>query len=177
MNTLKKLICIILISMQAPFAWSQDCTAHFEAEAGPDIDVCEGGTVVFGSTMGGDATEAVWKGGKGFFEPNRNTLNAEYTPSEDETGTTVVLTLEASNHKFSSCPAAKSSIKLTVNSIVVVNAGDDIRVCAGNTVHLRGAVTQGKAKSTAWITNGSGTFDDVHRLDAIYTPSKDDIEK
>src|SRR5258706_7955581 len=89
----------MLLVMLSPHVKSQDCKTHYEANAGPDINVCEGGTVQLNGTFGGDATEATWHGGKGIFLPGRNSAETEYTPAAEETGKNVVLTLMADNPK------------------------------------------------------------------------------
>jgi len=61
---------------------AQDCKAHFEVNAGPNIDVCESGTVQLHGIIGGDATTAAWRGGKGTLIPagflwKQNTLRQQ----------------------------------------------------------------------------------------------------
>ncbi|MGB3074192.1 MAG: hypothetical protein WBB36_02665, partial [Chitinophagales bacterium] len=165
------IISNLFISRQAN---SQDCS--FSVNAGPGIDVCSGGQVNLGGTIGGDATKAGWRGGKGIFEPNRETPNAHYTPHASEAGTTVLLILVASNPDKPSCMPVRDEIKIVVNQEIKADAGVDQRICSGNTVSLHGSVTPGKAKETTWITNGTGTFDAPHKADAVYTPSSDDIK-
>src|SRR5438094_330962 len=86
---------------------AQDCKGHFEVNAGPDIDVCEGGTVQLHGIIGGDATKAAWRGGKGTFTPGRFSVETEYTPSEEEKSSGLVLTLVASNPDMKDCPPAR----------------------------------------------------------------------
>jgi len=74
--TLKSVLPGILLSACTMGLHAQDCNAHFEVNAGPDINVCETGSVNLGATTGGDVTRASWHGGKGTFVPNRNTLDA-----------------------------------------------------------------------------------------------------
>lgn len=155
-------------------AYGQDTIADYKVQAGPDIDVCEGGIVILNGELGGDATQGVWRGGRGTFHPDRQALNAEYTPSPEETGKTLVLTLVASNPKKKAMPG-RDELKVIVNEQPKADAGIDQRVCAGNKVQLNGKVEK-KYKSVLWKTNGSGTFDDDKKLDAVYTPSKKDIE-
>ncbi len=161
--------CLASLSIRA-----QNCNAKFEVNAGPDIDVCENGSVGLNGIIGGDATEAIWRGGKGTFAPDRKALNAEYTPAQEEIGSGVVLILVASNSKMKDCQPARSEIKITVNSQPKANAGDNIRACEGKPIELHGSIT-GKAKKTSWVSHGSGTFENENSLIATYHPSEKDI--
>jgi len=157
-------------------AQTTDCNANFEVHAGPGIDICIGGTVNLDGIIGGDATRASWRGGKGQFIPNKSVLNPQYIPDTSEAGKTVILLLVASNPDMPNCPPVRDEIKIVVNEEVKADAGPTQRVCPGNMVQMHGSV-KGMAKETKWITNGSGTFDNSHKLDGWYTPSDDDLQK
>src|SRR4051812_1694825 len=110
---------------------SPSATAQCYVNAGPDIDVCMEGTVQLHGTFEGNVSSVSWIGGKGTFEPNRQMLEAEYTPSADEAGTDVLITLVA-NAK-NGCPSEmKDEIKLTVNTPVKAIAGKDMHLCMGD---------------------------------------------
>jgi hypothetical protein len=170
----KRIGTLILGSSFAFSMHAQNCNAKFEVNAGPDIDVCENGSVGLNGIIGGDATEAIWRGGKGTFSPDRKALNAEYTPSAQEIGNGVVLILVASNPKMKDCTPERSEIKITVNSQPKVNAGDNVRACEGKQVTLHGTVT-GKAKKLLWVSRGTGSFENENSADAVYHPSEKDI--
>lgn len=172
----KTSIIILSIGMMLLFnsIYAQDCSGKFEASAGPDIDVCQTGQVNLYSTIGGEVSRVEWQGGSGTFTPDRKTLEIHYVPSADEVGKDVVLTLVADNPRIN-CPPAKSSITVKVNSQPEADAGPEQQhLCANETLPLHGQVT-GKAKTVLWTTNGSGTFDDPQKADAVYTPSQKDI--
>lgn len=154
---------------------SQECNAKFEVNAGPDIEVCENGTVNLNGIIGGDATQSVWRGGKGIFIPDRNTLNAEYTPSPDEIGSGVVLILVASNPKLK-CTPARNEIKITVNSQPKAVAGGNLNACQGQPFLLNGKIL-GKTQKTEWISNGTGKFEDPSNLNTKYFPSEKDARE
>lgn len=154
-------------------AKSQDCNSKFEANAGPDIDVCEDGQVNLDGMIGGEATNVHWKGGAGIFTPNRETLQAHYVPAPEEFGKDIVLTLEANNPSLK-CPSVTSTTLIRVNSQPEVNAGGDQEICKNEKVLLKGTV-KGRAKSLSWKTNGSGKFDNSTNANANYTPSENDI--
>ncbi len=166
-------VCIQLFSSRP--AGAQPCTKHFEVNAGPDIEVCSGGSVGLGGSIGGDANTATWRGGTGTFSPDRNTVDAEYTASVSEHGTTVVLILVAKNPAFADCLPERDQMSITVNEEVKVNAGGDQQVCGNQPVKLHGTVS-GKAKLITWITRGSGSFDNPHNAEAVYTPSDADVK-
>ncbi len=153
---------------------AQDTISRYTAIAGPDIQVCTGGSVMLNGEMGGEATQATWRGGKGVFIPGRNFLQAEYTPAAEEAGKTVVLILVTSDSVKKGLPG-RDEIKISVNEEPKANAGPDLRICAGEPVLLHGTVEK-KFKSVEWKTNGSGSFDKAGNLETVYTPSQKDIE-
>lgn len=165
---------MMLISTIA-FSQEKDCTARFEVNAGPDIDVCEGGQVNLFGVIGGDATKVVWRGGKGEFTPSREVLEIHYVPTPEEYESGVVLILVASNPKID-CPPARSQVHVRVNNQPKADAGSNQKICSGNTATMKGKVV-GKAKEIIWKTNGSGKFDNVNKLEAVYTPSEKDIDQ
>ena len=162
--------CLLLFSIKG---YGQDTLVKYEMNAGPDIDVCEGGSVNLRGEIGGDAVVGVWRGGKGTFVPNRNSLETEYTPSPEEYGKTLVMTLVVSNPDKKAMPG-RDEMKISVNEQPKADAGPDQRICAGETIKVSGKVEK-QFKSVEWKTNGSGKFDDAHKADAIYTPSAKDI--
>lgn len=147
----------------------------FEVNAGPGIDVCNGGQVNMFGKIGGDATTAFWRGGKGTFTPDRNSLEVHYTPDPSETGTTVFLMLIASNPAMPNCQPQRDEIKIVVNEEVHANAGGNKSTCTADPVQMNGTV-KGHAKENIWSTNGSGKFDNPYHADAIYFPSDADIK-
>ena len=58
----------------------------------------------------------------------------------------------------------------------VVDAGDDQSHCADTTltIQLDGMIEQ--VSGASWTTDGSGTFNDNEALDALYTPSEEDLD-
>lgn len=153
---------------------TKTCVARFEVNAGPEIDVCEVGSVGLSGLLGGDASRGVWRGGKGTFDPNRNTLTAEYTPDSSEYGTTVVLTLVGDNPNYPECPKARDLTRIHVNLQPKVTAGENQKVCQGVPVKLKGRLVSGKAKMLRWTSSGTGTFEDAGKAETVYTPSEVD---
>ncbi len=147
------------------------CGATYEVNAGPDIDVCESGIVGVNGILAGDATRGVWRGGKGVFTPDRNSIAMEYTPDSSEYGNTVMLTLVGDNPNFPDCPKGRDDIQIRVNMQPKVEAGKNKKVCQAQPVPLQGKLLSGKAQRLQWTSNGTGTFDDASKEDAIYTPS------
>lgn len=172
----KILSLFVLLGIGNNELYTQNCKANFEADAGPDIDVCEGGSVNLNGIIGGDANKAVWRGGKGTFNPNRNALQVEYTPDSSEIDHSVVLTLVASNPDFSDCIPGRDAITITVNSQPVLEAGVNTIICPGQSVELSGKLISGKAEKYIWKTAGTGTFSDNKNLNTTYFPSEADIQ-
>jgi len=66
-----------------------------------------------------------------------------------------------------------SNISIEVASAPLVNAGNDLSICAGQTASLSGNAQNATAYS--WTTTGNGTFSNPNTLNPIYTPGTNDI--
>ncbi|MBL7889079.1 MAG: proprotein convertase P-domain-containing protein, partial [Bacteroidia bacterium] len=125
--------------------------------AGSNATICSGSTYTLAGTMGGGATSVTWStSGTGTFS-SASALNATYTPSAaDIAAGTVTLTL-TTNDPAGPCPAATSSMILTISPAATVSAGSNATICSGSTYTLAGTMGGG-ASSITWTTSGTGTF-------------------
>ncbi len=146
----------------SPTAFAGDdqslCANNAEAELLGVITIASGGT---------------WSGGAGNFSPSINSLHAFYTPTPEEiTAGTVTLTLTTTGND--NCNSVSDNMILNFTPAPKANAGLDRTVCANAAdVSLNGTITV--ASGATW-SGGSGTFfPDINTLNAIYTPSADDI--
>lgn len=135
-------------------------------DASPDIRTCEDGTVSLSGLVLGGASTGHWVGGLGVFDPDRQTLNANYTPDPSEAGTTVTLTLVSD--ATVSCPSVTDDINISVDQLPSVDAGIDISTCVNGTVTLSG-ISSGGTASVLW-SGGAGVFSDPTSLTSDYTP-------
>ena len=144
------------------------------ANAGADAAICQSTSYTLSGSIGGSATTLLWTtSGSGSFN-NAALANAIYTPSiADNTAGSVTLYI-TTNDPIGPCSFTIDSMLLTINPPVTANAGVDATICAGDTYTLSGSVGGG-ATSSAWTTNGSGTFDNAALPNATYTPSSTDI--
>ncbi|REK07987.1 MAG: hypothetical protein DWQ39_00015 [Bacteroidetes bacterium] len=144
------------------------CNDPVVVDAGPDISVCIFGDVTLSGLISGAVSTGEWLGGLGTFDPDRNDLNAVYTPHPSEVGTTITLTL-LSTVPGGLCTQESDEVNITVDNFYSLDAGPDIRVCQNGEVGLNGIVFDGPV-AIEW-TGGAGTFDpDRYTLTAIYTP-------
>ncbi|NNF02139.1 MAG: hypothetical protein HKN22_05605, partial [Bacteroidia bacterium] len=94
-----------------------DGSGGVTANAGGDQSFCSFGingvgTVGLAGSVGGGGNP-VWVGGLGNFDPNRFDVNALYTPDSSEYGSTVTLTLVATDPS-GTCPSDSDDVVLTV---------------------------------------------------------------
>ncbi|MFH2143891.1 MAG: PKD domain-containing protein [Bacteroidota bacterium] len=143
------------------------------ANAGTDITICSNNpTVILNGTVTG-ATGGQWTGGLGFYNPNGNTLNAAYTPTQTEINFgSVTLTLTTTGN--GSCIAVTDEMTIFFTPSPTVNAGSDQIVCGNNAnVTLDGSITI--ATGGHW-SGGSGTYSpNDNTLNAVYTPTAGEI--
>jgi len=147
-------------------------TASPTVNAGSDASACSNNPNI---TLGGTVTVATggaWTGGLGTFTPDRNTLNAVYTPTAAEKSTGVTLTLTTTG--MGTCNAVNDQVKLSYTASPTASAGADDQVCGNKaTVTLNGSVTG--ATGGTWI-GGTGTFNpNANTLNAQYIPSAAEI--
>lgn len=69
---------------------------------------------------------------------------------------------------------AQQSTSIIVDLPATVSAGSDQSLCSPVAFTLNGSVG-GSATSATWTTNGDGSFDDIHSLNAVYTPGANDL--
>ncbi len=115
------------------------------------------------------ATGVQWTGGLGVFNPNSATATATYTPTTAEINNgSVILTLTTTGN--GTCTAATDQVTIFFTPSPTVNAGNDITVCANNSVAtLNGSFTI--ATGAAW-SGGTGSFSPNNiAANATYTPS------
>ncbi len=143
------------------------------ANAGTDITACSNNaTVILNGAVTG-ATGGQWTGGLGLYNPNGNTLNAAYTPTQSEINAGSV-TLMLTTTGNGSCLAVNDQMTIFFTIAPTVNAGADQVVCGNNAhVTLNGTVTV--ATGGHW-SGGSGTYNpNDNTLNAVYTPTAGEI--
>ncbi|MBI3501119.1 MAG: PKD domain-containing protein [Bacteroidetes bacterium] len=151
-------------------------TQGITANAGANQTVCgNNSTVSLNGNVSGGSTTGIWStSGSGGFIPGNTTLNGNYIPSNADTATgKVTLTLTSTNN--GGCPAAVSSMTVTITHAPTANAGADQTVCANNAdVALNGSVNS-SATGGNWASSGTGTFTpNSSTLNAVYHPSAAD---
>jgi hypothetical protein len=129
--------------------------------AGGNQTICSGSTATMAGSFGGGATSAVWtSSGTGGF--SNNTPTAVYTPSAGDISAGSVVLTYTTNDPAGPCPAASSSMTLTINLAATANAGATVVVCQSATpsaITLSGASVGGGASTGAWsIVSGGGTL-------------------
>ncbi len=145
------------------------------ASAGPDQLLCGNSTVTLAGSVGLVAPFANWSStGTGTFN-NTSNLNAEYTPSAADVLNGSVILILTTNDPAGPCVAAKDSMTVSFLQAPIVSAGTTQNLCVNTTsVNLSGSIS-GTATSATWSTLGSGSFNNNSLLNAVYTPSANDI--
>jgi hypothetical protein len=135
------------------------------ANAGADQTVCASNpAVTLNGSFSGSATSASWSGGTtSGFNPDRNTLNATYTPTATEIAAgSVELTL-TTNDPAGSCNAASNSMTIHINANPSVEISL-VDACAG-TAHLH-----------ATVTGGNGTIHYFWKKNTVAIPNSDSAD-
>jgi gliding motility-associated-like protein len=135
-----------------------------------DVIICKGETAKLNGTISSGASTGAWTGGAGVFTPDRNVLDAVYTPTAaEEAAGTVTLTLE-SEDPAGPCVKASNPLIITFFPGVTADAGPDQLICIGGTAKLIGTAT-GPSTGGSW-SGGTGTYVPANTdPQAVYTPS------
>jgi gliding motility-associated-like protein len=141
------------------------------ANAGPDQSTCEGTSYMIMGASAQNYTSVLWTDNGMGTLTGSNTLTPVYNPAAGETGQ-VTLTLTVT--PIAPCPPVTDQMILTISSSATANAGPDTTVCAGNPFTLSDASAT-NYQSITWTTSGTGTFNNPHAVNPVYTPSRVDI--
>lgn len=143
--------------------------------AGNDASICESpGVFILDDASAQYETALLWtSSGSGIFN-NNSILHPSYTLSTDDIASgNVILTLTATSS--SPCENSSDQIKLQIDHITTVNAGNDDTICALSGSYNLENSTASNATSIHWITSGTGTFNNPDILHPAYIPSSSDI--
>lgn len=126
-------------------------------DAGPDQNICYNETnVTLAGSITGAVTSQVWVGGTGAFSPNRNALNATYTPSTAEKNAGIVtLTLRATTTLPSPCNSIDNDVIINIKPRVIVNSDNSKSICTGANVAYIPTSASGATTTFAWTATGT----------------------
>jgi len=143
-----------------------------EVAAGVDTQVCQDSQFTAAEAAAEHYTELLWESsGTGVFD-DPTQLHVTYTPSAgDIAAGSVELTLTALGQ--SPCGDASHGIMLSIVPQPEAFAGQALSIC-GDAI-AQPEATAANYASLLWTSSGTGTFNDPTILDAIYTPSADDV--
>jgi len=141
--------------------------------AGTDQSICAGSSVQLQGVLSGPPVASFsWKGGNGTFIPNRNTLNAQYLPTQAEiTAGQVALTLSASTNIPAPCDKVEDVMILTIFPPNKITTAANAEICTGTEFSYSAkAVIEGSKinwtaigsdNASGWSTSGTGDIKDV----------------
>jgi gliding motility-associated-like protein len=138
--------------------------------AGPDKTVCQGSINVNATIQNAGAILWTVQNGSGsFVDPTA--ISPIYIPSLSDLNTTVTFTVTVT--PINNCgPTVSDSVLYTINAAPSVVAGGNATICQSNsTYQLQATATN----TITWTSTGSGSFDNIHNEDPIYTLSPNDI--
>ncbi|KQM78313.1 hypothetical protein ASE74_14865 [Pedobacter sp. Leaf216] len=139
--------------------------------AGADQSICfNDPSFTLSATITGTTSTQTWVGGQGIFTPNRNDLNAVYTPTAAEkTAGTVTLQLRVTTALAAPCNQINDDIILKIKPDISLTSAASKTICTGNNVGytptsaVAGVTYTWTATGTAigYTANGTGNIGDV----------------
>ncbi|MEP6647945.1 MAG: hypothetical protein ABJC12_12725, partial [Saprospiraceae bacterium] len=144
------------------------------ANAGSDIEICEGADADLNGNIGGSATVAMWStsGDGSFIDPQDP--GTSYTPGPtDIFNGNVVLTLTSMDPN-GSCTPATSSLNVVIDQGIDIDLGPAQTVCDNDVVNVTALMTGGTVIGE-WLSTGDGVFNNPSSLNTFYTPGSNDF--
>jgi hypothetical protein len=143
-----------------------------EVAAGVDTELCQDSQFTAAEAAAEHYTELLWEStGTGVFD-DPTQLHATYTPSAaDIAAGSIELSLTALGQ--SPCGDASHGIVLSIMPQPEAFAGQNLSICAEATAHPEAMASN--YASLLWTSSGTGTFDDPSLINAVYSPSADDV--
>lgn len=140
--------------------------------AGADTLVCQGSINVNATIQNaGTILWTVTNGNGNFVDPTAS--SPIYIPAPTDLNTTVTFTVAVT--PINACgPTVSDSVLYTIKASPSVVAGSDATICQSNATFQLQATASNTTLIT-WTTTGSGSFDNIHNEDPIYTLSPNDI--
>ena len=135
------------------------------ANAGPDKQLCSGGSVQIGSAAVGGVFYS-WLPVSGLSSASVSNPTLTLT-NNGTTPVSYTYTVTASN--AAGC-SSSDSVVITVYPAAWVNAGPAVNVCIGQAITL-GGTFGGAATSVTWVSSGGGTFGNASSATSSYTPA------
>ena len=148
--------------------------ADAQVSAGADQEICAGEETVLAGSFGGDVTAVAWTTlGDGLFSDETDP-QASYTPGTSDITNREVKLVLSSNDLL--CGVKRDTTTISIRSLAdaLVNAGEDMEICAGEGVVLDGGFG-GDVTAVVWNTLGDGLFSDESDPQASYTPGTADL--
>ncbi|CAN5497303.1 hypothetical protein BH11BAC2_BH11BAC2_13430 [soil metagenome] len=143
--------------------------------AGSDTSICKNDhDIQLNGAVAGITGTGVWSSnGTGNFMPDATTLNAIYNLSTaDSINGSISLILISTNN--GNCLSVSDTVIIQYIQPGIVNAGNNITICANSVLPLNGLVS-GAATAGIWSTTGTGIFTpSTSDLNATYTPGSAD---
>lgn len=147
--------------------------------AGNDRIICQNQNAGLAASLGGGATGGMWSGGTGTFMNPASPITT-YTPAPGEYGTSLEL-IFTTNDPAGPCTPVSDTLVLTINTLPLVFAGNDIMICKDENLDLSklGAymLANGSGVNTGtWSTSGTGAFlpNNTFAGATMYVPSMAD---
>lgn len=140
--------------------------------AGPDTTICEGSINVNATIQNaGTILWTVQNGNGTFVDPTA--ISPIYIPALTDLNTTVTFSVTVTPINNCGSPVS-DSVLYTINAKPSVVAGGDATICQSNSSYQLQA-TATNTTSITWTSTGSGSFDNIHNEDPVYTLSPNDI--
>lgn len=141
--------------------------APITANAGPDTSLCSVSAALQLNGIVTGTSTGTWLGGNGLFTPNRNILNATYTPTAGEISAGSVL-LTLINTNTMGCVGDTDTIAITYIAQPNPVINGPVAVCEGDTVTYTTNLTAGNTYS--WnVTGGTVINTNINNVTVVWS--------
>jgi len=124
--------------------------------AGNDTTICAGTQATLnGKIIGSGVTSYMWTGGTGTFTPSRNSLQAQYQPSQAEINAgQVTLTLLANTSVAAPCNTITSNLTITITPTDVITSSLASTICSNQQLNYTITATD-PASTFTWTAQST----------------------
>jgi len=138
---------------------------------GPDTLVCEGPININATILNADSILWTSNGNGNFVDPT--VISPIYNPALSDLNNSITFTATV-KPKNNCGPDVIDSVIYRINAAPSIIAGGNDTICQSNATYQLQATTN-NTTSITWTSTGSGSFDNIHNEDPIYSLSPNDI--
>jgi hypothetical protein len=145
------------------------------ASAGGNQTICSTGEAIISGALSENGTILWTENGAGSITAGETTLTPTYTPSAEDAGNAVMLTMTVSSNNVCAPKSAVADYTVNVEALPTAVSGGSQTICSNGTAIVNDASSSNG--TILWTENGAGVLTGETTLTPAYTASAEDAGK